>query len=181
MLPDQFRTTLSPMVYRLTVADRWTRSKEIYARDLMNSKKIREQMLKLCGSICEDDGRDPREVYGTKIDRTKNDEYRHQRLCQQVARTLALVLPESKVELVRELKIDGVVPRRDKAVLTVKIAVPNWEDRNQQNGLLELMKAQEGWLRSEVAAAISRKRVPRLAFQFAACFVNEEEVSHEQE
>ena len=25
------------------------------------SKKIREEMSKLCGSVCEDDGRDPRE------------------------------------------------------------------------------------------------------------------------
>ena len=52
------------------------------------SKKIREQMLKLCGSICADDGLDPSEFHETKIDCRKNDEYRHQRLCQQVARTV---------------------------------------------------------------------------------------------
>ena len=140
------------------------------------SKKLREQMLKLCGSICADDGQDPREFHETKIDRKKDDEYRHQRLCQQVARTLALVLPESGAEPIHDLKIDSVVRGRNTSVLRVKIALPKWVDHDQQTELLELLKSQEGWLRSEVAAAITRKRVPRLAFEFAVREINEGDV-----
>lgn len=136
------------------------------------SKKIREQMLKLCGSICADDGQDPRDFHETRIDSRKNDEYRHQRLCQQVARTLALVLPESVEEPIRHLKIDSVVRGRNTSVLRVKVVMPKWADHDQQISLLESLKSQEGWLRSEVAAAITRKRVPRLAFEFTMSEIN---------
>ena len=142
------------------------------------SKKIKAQMLKLCGSICADDGRDPKEFHETSVDR-KNDQHRHQRLCQQVARTLALVLPESVSEPLRELRIDRVVEGRNRSVLTVKIEVPEEVGYDQRNELLKLLRLQEGWLRSEVAAAITRKRVPRFAFEFTLREINSEEISHE--
>ena len=146
---------------------------------VMNTKRIREQMLKLCESICEDDGQDPREVHESKYDRTKNAEHRRQRLCQRVERTLRLVLTESVVELVRELKIESVVPGRNLSALTVNVGVPKGADRERQKVLLELLKSQQGWLRSEVATAISRKRVPRLFFQFTASDLQEREEYHD--
>ena len=68
------------------------------------ARTIRERMLKLCGSIREDDG-DPKEFRETKTDRKKRDDYRHQRLCRQVARTLTLVLPASLIAPNRDLEI----------------------------------------------------------------------------
>ena len=143
------------------------------------SNKIREQMLKLCGSISEDDGHDPRKLRESKAAEKKNDEYRHKRLCQQVARTLALVLPESLAEPIRELKIDCVVRGRNTSVLKVRIADPKWANRSQRTELMDLLKSQERWLRSEVAAAITRKRVPRLCFEFTESVNHAEEASHE--
>lgn len=144
------------------------------------SNKMRQQMLKLCGSISEDDGQDPRKLSESKTTRKSNDEYRHERLCRQVARTLELVLPESLAEPIRDLKIDRVVRGRNTSVLKVKIAEPKWADRSQQTELMDLVKSQEGWLRSEVAAAITRKRVPRLSFEFTESVIDAEEASHEQ-
>lgn len=140
------------------------------------SKKIREEMTKLCGSICEDDGRDPREFHETKIERKESDQYRHERLCQQVAHTLALVLPESVEEPIRHLQINSVVCGQNTSVLKVKLALPNC-NHEQQTALLESLKSQEGWLRSEVAAAITRKRVPRLAFEFTVSDLSEGDVA----
>ena len=65
-------------------------------------------------------------------------------------------------------------------MLKVHIAEPKWTDGSQQSELMDLLKSQEGWLRAEVAAAITRKRVPRLSFEFSERAVGGEEASHEQ-
>ena len=132
------------------------------------SKKVREQMLKLCGSICDDDGLDARMFRTTKTERSRSDQTKCRRLCQQVARTLNLLLPESADERVGELNVVSVVPGETLSVLTVEIAVPPGMDRDSRVVLLESLRQQEGWLRFEIAARISRKRVPRLVFEFVA-------------
>ena len=130
------------------------------------SNKVREQMLELCGSICDDDGLEARMFRETKTARSKSDQTKCRRLCQQVARTLTLVLPESADQSLGELNVVSVVPGETVSVLTVRIALPPGMERDSRADLLESLRRQEGWLRFEIAARISRKRVPRLAFEF---------------
>ena len=130
------------------------------------SKKMREQMLELCGSICDDDGLVARDFHRKTAANKTCDEYKQLRLCEQVARTLALTFADSTVDQLRELKLEHVKPGKQSAGLRVQIRRPIGTDAETCALLLAMLKEQEGWLRSEVACAITRKRVPSLTFEF---------------
>ena len=130
------------------------------------SKKIREQMQKYCGSTGEDDFIDPRTFHEITA-HSSDHEARRLRLCGQVARTLRSVLPESADALVREIEVQTVEPQGGKNTLRVVVRLPadlNSDKRVTMRELLQTLRRQEGWLRSEIASAITRKRVPRLSF-----------------
>ncbi len=143
------------------------------------SHRLRAQMLELCGSICDDDGLDPRKTHTPSQERNRDKEYRRLRLCQQVAQTLSLVLPESASEPLRGLQIQRVSPGKNAATLSVIIDLPPGMDYDAQSLVLDLLKQQEGWLRSEVASTITRKRVPRFSFEFATSAVFDQESQHD--
>lgn len=145
------------------------------------SKKMREQMLELCGSIHEDDGLDAKDFHQTRSNKKKSDDHRQLMLCEQVARTLAQVLAESVEESICGLKVERVLPGKQSAGLRVVLRRLLEFDEQECIELLELLKEQEGWLRSEVAAAITRKRVPRLTFEFSwdGSLGTEEDVKYE--
>lgn len=93
-------------------------------------------------------------------------------LGRQVAETLdALLAGEAADDLLRGLRVVDVVPAPDTSRLLVTLAVDPALDglaptpaARPADRLARLDQA-SGWLRSEVAAAICRKRVPALAFR----------------
>lgn len=88
-------------------------------------------------------------------------------LCRQVADTLNLVLSgECDDDVLRSLHVARVVPAPNASQLLV-IVSPAWTgEKLQPSEVLDRLAAHAGHLRNEVAAAITRRRAPRLTFQF---------------
>lgn len=84
---------------------------------------------------------------------------RAEQLSAQVADALTLALADARDPFLRDLVVAAVVPRRGAACLQVTLEVP------AEHPVAEVQRRVQravGWLRSEVADAIERKRVPEL-------------------
>lgn len=82
-------------------------------------------------------------------------------LCRQVQRRLDLALAELDDPLLQGLWIQSVVQEPGGRALLVEVVVP---DVSMVAPTLARLEAARGHLRSEVAAAIHRKRTPHLQF-----------------
>jgi ribosome-binding factor A len=82
-------------------------------------------------------------------------------LCRQVFRALSLAMDEAADDVVRELLLHDVTPAPDAARLLVRVGLP--AGVTPADALDRLGRA-TGFLRREVAAAITRKRAPELLF-----------------
>lgn len=118
-----------------------------------------------CDDPREGDGLDPR-LEQHSHNKVANRKARQ--LCAQVATAINLALGESRNDHLRDLYCDSVVPAPDSTQLLVTLV--RHEDFNRHTTyasaeeiLLALNQA-AGWLRTEVAHYISRKRVPQLKF-----------------
>jgi ribosome-binding factor A len=127
----------------------------------MTIRKIsRAELLACCSEPGPGDGLDPRLTRrgpeGRGVGR------KALQLCGQVARTLAAVLAESADDVLRDLAVEGVVPAPNsgRLLVTVSPAEPSAADEAALR-----LEAAHGRLRSEVAAAIHRRRAPDLVFR----------------
>jgi ribosome-binding factor A len=127
-------------------------------------KRTRQRMLAHCGQIHDDDGVDPRQFFKTAKHGTV-DNRKAMQLCSQVTRTLGLALAgEFGDELLHNLEVVSVelAPNTSQMAVTVRT-----ELSEQGVGIQEIenrLSMVAGRLRSEVAAAITRKRAPKLVF-----------------
>lgn len=130
------------------------------------NNRQREQMLACCGEIQEDDGVDPRQFFKHDSGRNKRDR-KTQQLCQQVERTLSLVLSgEFSDELLQSLIVQSVIPNPNAGQLLVTVRVASGcEAAPAASIVLGRLDQVAGRLRSEVARSITRKRVPVLRFR----------------
>lgn len=136
----------------------------------MHARKISPRRLRaLCAEVHPDDGIDPRtRPRGGSRAKLR----RHaQQLCRQVAETLEYVLAEQG-EILRGLHVVAVEPAPDTSRLLVTVGAL-LHDRIDPAAALEQLERASGRLRSEVAAAITRRRAPALAFRFALPAVRE--------
>jgi ribosome-binding factor A len=90
-------------------------------------------------------------------------------LCRQVADTLGQVLSgECDDDVLRSLQVVTVAPAPDASQLLVIVAPALADERLDPVEVLQRLAACSARLRCEVAASITRKRAPRLAFQFVS-------------
>ena len=143
------------------------------------SKKTREEMLRYCASIDNDaDGKNPRDDKSIHSYEKRDPAiYRQQRLCRQIAETLSLALSDASDSMVAAVQLLMVKPRKGAKSVTVRVATTEPEVAEVRDAL----KACEGWLRSEIAAAISRKRVPRLVFEVSLLELESDEGGNNDE
>jgi ribosome-binding factor A len=131
---------------------------------MRSDKKQREQMLAHCDELRADDGIDPRQYF--KKGRPPRDDRKARQLCAQVRDTLDLVLSgECDDDRLRLLSVLSVVPAPDSTQLLV--TVTSLDASQDANAILTRLARAAGRLRTEVAAAITRKRAPKLVFQVA--------------
>jgi ribosome-binding factor A len=91
------------------------------------------------------------------------DDRKTLQLCRQVERALSWALGDSEDDVLRELLVVSVEPAPNSRRLLVSVA-----PLEQLSNLLEVLRhleAARGWLRSEVAAAITRRKAPELMFR----------------
>jgi ribosome-binding factor A len=129
-------------------------------------KSSRRQLQSLCGEIRPDDGVDPRDLFRSPTNRKVTNRKTLQ-LCSQVADTLNLVLSgECADDVLQSLHVVAVKPAPNASQLLVMVSPsPAGQDLDPLVVLERLARA-NGRLRSEVAAAIVRKRAPQLVFQY---------------
>jgi len=130
----------------------------------MTTRKRSEDALRaLCAHVHEDDGVDPR--HDKDEDRKKADPRKDRQLCKQVLRALNDALQaEARSSMLRELTVVRVEPAPDIARLRVEIEASPEGAAVGARQLMEQLDRSRGFLRTQVAGAISRKRVPTLVF-----------------
>lgn len=130
--------------------------------------RLLEQMQALCAELGPGDGLDPR------LERERPDpagaSRKQRQLCGQVGRALDLALGGALGGPLQGSSVLSVEMGRESSRLEVHIVHPAPTPE-----LLEALVTARGWLRTEVAAAINRKRTPHLDFVVVAA----EEVADE--
>lgn len=123
-------------------------------------------MRPLCAEIHEDDGVDPHEFFKKYRDRPRSDRKARQ-LCGQVAETLGQVLAGQADDVLCGLIVAAVEPAPDASRLLVTVRAPLPVEGAGPDEVLGRLERASGRLRAEVAAAITRRRTPTLAFRLA--------------
>lgn len=133
---------------------------------IMKSNKKSIQSHTLAAELHSDDGQDPKEFF-RKSKQVKRTGRKALQLCSQVADTLSLVLSgECGDEVLQNLLVAEVTPAPDASQLLVLLTPAPGSQSLTNEEVTIALRAASGRLRTEVAAAISRKRAPRLTFQF---------------
>jgi ribosome-binding factor A len=120
-------------------------------------------MLSSCAEVGPDDGVDARTFFRKPAHRPANR--KALQMCGEIARTLSLVLSwESGDDLLRSLTVEAVepAPNSTRVLITVSVQIDSPIDRSE---VLSRLQRSSGRLRTEVAAALHRKRVPELTFR----------------
>lgn len=134
----------------------------------MKMRKHRPDALRaLCARLEEDDGVRPQR----RPEQTRNQAptRKDRQLCKQVLRALSLaVLAESGSTLLRDLAFVAAEPAPDASRLRITVDASGVLGRAGAAEVRAELARATGFLRSQAAAAISRKRVPELTFVLAA-------------
>lgn len=126
-------------------------------------KRLGDVLRALCAELTEEDGVRPDRGRGTG-DRT-GPSRKDMQLCKQVMLTLRAALSgEASSALLRELEIEAVEPAPDATRVRVVVRASEVVDRVGVERVLAELGAARGFLRVQIAGAISRKRVPQLMF-----------------
>lgn len=119
------------------------------------------EMQSLASDLGPDDGLAPRAIV-THEPRGRSNRKTLQ-LCGEVERTLNAVLAgECGDDLLRDVTVVSVVPAPHAARLLVTVSLPEAVPPEQ---VLQRLDRARGRLRSEVAAAVRRRRAPELVFR----------------
>jgi ribosome-binding factor A len=129
----------------------------------MRSKRFsRKDLLSSCDAIGPEDGADPRDFFRKSSGRVTNR--KALQLCGQIARTLSLVLAgECGDDVLRELSVESVRPAPNSARLLITLSLPRGSVEVEE--VMGRLQRVGGMLRSEVAAAINRRKTPELMFR----------------
>ena len=138
-------------------------------------KRKRKELLAHCDELREDDGIDPREFFKPASTRDKHDRKTGQ-LCRQVLETLSLVLgSEFDDPQLHNLQVVSVTPAPNASQLLVTVSHETVDQQSVGEIHARLQRVM-GRLRTEVTAAITRKRAPRLTFQVVGPLDAQEEL-----
>jgi ribosome-binding factor A len=117
-----------------------------------------------CDEIGPEDGLDPRTFFRPSARKRTNR--KALQMCGQIAQTLSSVLAwESGDDLLRNLWVESVEPAPDSTRVLVTVCAPVAVEGVEAGLILERLHRASGKLRTEIAAAIHRKRVPELVFR----------------
>jgi ribosome-binding factor A len=144
---------------RSYVEPRPHRPRESKMKPEKTPRAVRKLIESLCSEPAAEDGVDPRHE---ARDRPSPHDRKRIQLASQIRRTLELVLAgESGEETLLALSILHVEPAPDGGDYLVYVTGPVGE----AEAAAALARA-AAWLRTEVAAAVHRRRAPRLTFRF---------------
>ncbi|MGV7220865.1 MAG: hypothetical protein ACQ9MH_05015 [Nitrospinales bacterium] len=131
----------------------------------MNSdNRIKNEKKFLCEEINPDDGVDPRK-YFSKVSKSYSNRKAFQ-LCKEIKLTLNLTFAGELVDpYLQNLSVHDMKPIPNSAdLLVILIWIGDW-DYFDETEILSAVKKVYGYLRSEVARSINRKRVPAFSIR----------------
>jgi ribosome-binding factor A len=123
----------------------------------------KKRLRTFCAEVSAEDGTDPRDwlkgLHGPRSDRRKA-----RQLCAQVAEALTLLLAGETDDALRSLDVVSVEPAPDTRQLLVTVrSLPGMNA--EPAVILDALCRASGRVRCEVAAAITRRRVPQLVYR----------------
>ena len=128
-----------------------------------NDLRKRAEARSLCADLHPDDG-PPKSRRKESRDESSDDDRKTMQLCAQVQRALYGVIPLPGSSLFEGLVVEAVEPDPDASRLRVVISVsPSCP--KPITSVHKRLTDMVGFIRSEVASQIHRKRVPILTFQ----------------
>jgi ribosome-binding factor A len=134
----------------------------------MRRRKFKQKPtpLPVYGPLGPEDGVDPRTEARDRPRPVYNR--RALQLCSQIAETLHSVLQgECDDEVLRDLLVESVEPAPDSTRLLVTVSLSPAAPERKPVDVLQRLHHAYGTLRSEVAAAIHRRKTPELMFRLA--------------
>jgi ribosome-binding factor A len=131
---------------------------------MSNRERMLQRMRELCEELSPEDGIDPKlEKRRRAASARKESPRKTRQLCGQVARTLNLALGSCNDPVLQQLMVQAVEPAPDASRLRVWVTCDSLADIDPGEAQSRLGAA-AGWLRSQVAASIHRKKAPVLLF-----------------
>jgi len=124
-----------------------------------SSRRDAEKLRAFCADVFEDDGVNPSEDKRVDARRNNKRDRKLDQLCKQVEQILQLVFPATNVP--GDTCVASVEPAPNAGRLRVTVAVQSGCHLSQVREALDRCK---GYLRTEVAESISRRRAPELVF-----------------
>ena len=129
--------------------------------------RVRDTLANFRAAADADDGADPREFFKKEGSSNSRSGRKAQQLCAQVADTLQQLLGgESGDEILQALCLIEVSPAPDASQMLVVVGRALGAAPLREEEVQAALGRASGWLRSEIAAAITRKRTPRLVFRY---------------
>jgi len=129
--------------------------------------RVRDSLTHFRAQADADDGNDPREFFKKEGSSNSKSGRKSQQLCAQVADTLQQLLGgESGDEILQALCLVEVSPAPDASQMLVVVGPALGAAPLREEEVQAALHRASGWLRSEIAAAITRKRAPRLVFRY---------------
>ena len=131
----------------------------------MSRKRSRgRELLGGAAEVGSEDGTDPRRDYDRRGLHGKPPGRKAHQLCGQVANALLVILPGLADEVLRELTVVSVEPAPHSGRLRVTVAGLAPADATDFDAVGEHLHRAAGLIRSEVAAAVHRRKAPELVF-----------------
>jgi ribosome-binding factor A len=118
-----------------------------------------DKLLARLRALCAEPGPGDGEPRRRERRRMSASDRKVRQLCGAVSRTVGLALGASGDPLLQSCWVESVVPAPDASRLQIRVATFESAD---PMGFAAALRAATPWLRSEVAAALHRKRTPHL-------------------
>jgi ribosome-binding factor A len=135
-------------------------------------RRVDDSLSRFRAESDADDGADPREFFKKEDSSTSKSGRKAQQLCAQVAETLQqLIGGEGGDEILQALCLIEVSPAPDASQMLVVVGPALGAVPLDAVEVQAALNRASGWLRSEIAAAITRKRAPRLMFRYLPGFL----------
>ena len=129
----------------------------------MSRKRTPRPMGRLCEDYGEEDGTDPR--WWSRAAGRQRD-HKVLQLCRQVERALNLALAgESGDPLFNGLSVESVEPAPDSSRLRVRLRAGASAGPTDPGMLQARLQGATGFLRTQVAEAVCRRKVPELSLE----------------
>lgn len=127
-------------------------------------RPLRSNIKKFTGAIGPEDGIDPRDL--ARSGRKPSARGRKTlQLCNQIFETLEQVFAEQQNELLQGLHVVSVVPAPDDTNVLVTVSPGPGISLEEAASLIDHLQAAGKDLRQEVAAAITRRKVPAISWR----------------